>query len=80
LIVIFDPPEFDKTTDCVRLLPTGTFPKLTLDGFTVSCPGLADANEVSARIVQKMKNGRNPRESSQHLETSFFTMQPLMSR
>src|SRR5713101_478483 len=35
--VRFDPPELPKTSNCVALLPTGTLPKLMLDGLTVIC-------------------------------------------
>jgi hypothetical protein len=53
LIVIFGPPEFDNVTDCVLLLPTGTLPKLMLEGLTVSCPVPATACEPKARKVEK---------------------------
>jgi hypothetical protein len=40
-IVRFDPPEFVSVADCVCVVPTGTLPKVMLEGVTVSCPGLA---------------------------------------
>jgi hypothetical protein len=77
-MVNFEPPEFASVTDCVWLLPTETLPKLMVEGFTVSCPVAPDACEVSARIVEKRKNKRNPREISLHLEPKLFTARPLV--
>jgi hypothetical protein len=60
LIVILGPPEFDNVTDCVLLLPTGTLPKLMLEGVTVSCPVPATACEPKAKKVEKRKSRQNP--------------------
>jgi len=40
-IVRFDPPGFVSVADSVCVVPTGTLPKVMLEGVTVSCPGLA---------------------------------------
>src|SRR5437667_8878300 len=39
--VRLDPPEFVSVADCVCVVPTGTLPKVMLEGVTVSWPGLA---------------------------------------
>src|SRR5258708_28069633 len=77
-MVNFGPPEFVRVTDCVWLLPTETLPKLTFEGFTVSCRVAPDACKVSARIVAKKKNKRSPHETPLHLEPKFFTARPLV--
>ena len=70
-------PVFVSVTVCGALFwPTCTLPKLTTEGFDVSCPEPANADEVSARIAEKMKNTRNPDEIPLHDETCF-TMLPL---
>ena len=40
-IVRFDPPEFVSVADSVCVVPTGTLPKVMLEGVTVRFPGLA---------------------------------------
>jgi len=40
-IVRFDPPEFVSVADSVCVVPTGTLPKVMLEGVTLSCSGLA---------------------------------------
>jgi hypothetical protein len=79
-MVNFEPPEFARVTDFVWLLPTETLPKLTFEGFTVSCPVAPDACEESARIAAKKKYKRSPNEISLHLAPKFFTARPLVPR
>lgn len=69
-------PEFVKVAVCVWPLPIGTLPKLILEGFAVSCPDPATAEEVSERSAERIKNTRNPHEIP-HLECCL-TIQPLM--
>lgn len=43
-IVRFRLPVLFRTTDCDTLSPTGTLPKLTVEGLTASCPVAVAAN------------------------------------
>ena len=76
VMISLELPELVRVRDRVWLLPIGTLPKLRLEGFDVSCPEPANADEVSARIAEKMQNTRNPDEIPLHDETCF-TMLPL---
>jgi hypothetical protein len=78
-MVSLELPTFVKVTDCVWLLPTCTLPKLTTEGLDVSWPEPANAEEVRARIAEKMKNTRNLDEIPLDLGTCF-TIVPLMPR
>jgi hypothetical protein len=79
-MVSLELPTFVKVKDCAWLLPTCTLPKLATEGFDVSWPEPANADEVRARIAEKMmKNTRNPDEIPLELGTCF-TIVPLMPR
>lgn len=73
LMVIFEPPEFAKATDCVWLMPTATLPKLMLEGLTTSCPVPATACELNARSSEKRKSEQNPLCT----QLEYLTIRPL---
>jgi hypothetical protein len=79
-MVTLGPPEFAKVTDCIWLLPTGTGPKLMLEGFAVSVPEEPVACEVSAKMLEKKKSAQNPHRILLRLEPKFFTARPLVPR
>lgn len=80
-MVTLGPPGFARVTDCVWLLPTGTLPKLMVEGLTVSVPVELAAAKVDARIIVKQKKSlRNPQRIPFRLEPKFFTAGPLVPR
>jgi hypothetical protein len=65
--ITFVSPAFVRVRVWVWLEPTGTLPKLKLEGFVVSSPTLASAIEERAKTVERSTHTRNPREIP-HLE------------
>src|ERR1019366_1234801 len=79
-MVKLDQPEFANTTDCAWLVPTGTFPKLILEGLTVSVLVPQDALAVKVKTTRKVKSKQNREGILIRLKPNFFTVRPLGPR
>src|SRR5216683_5116991 len=68
-----DPPELPRTSDCVALLPTGTLPKLMLDGLTVSWA-------VATSEYRRMFSRTSPHPITLHGKPRCLTAWPFLRR
>jgi hypothetical protein len=79
-MVNLDPPEFAKTMDCVWLVPTGTFPKLILEGLTVSCGGVPRAAIFAVKTMRKERSKQRGKRIPLRFKLKSFTTRPLGPR
>jgi hypothetical protein len=71
--VRFEPPELPTTSACTALLPTGTLPKVMLDGLTVSCA-------VDTSEYRKMFSRTSPQPITLHDKQGHLTAWPFLHR
>jgi hypothetical protein len=79
-MVSLNQPEFAKTKAWAWLVPTGTFPKLILEGLMVSGVVPTAAFAVTVRTARKVKSKQNTEGIPLRLKPKSFTIRPLGPR